>query len=81
MGKTALDVATGYGVTQRKHDNLHLLCPRCGRNTMDKNLYRNALSRRADVFICSDCGAAEAMADYFNTVDDVRNWSIAVFAD
>lgn len=76
---TAMDIATRYGMTQRKTD-VRLLCPRCGRNTMDSNLYRNALSRRADVYICSDCGSAEAMADYFNVVDDVSNWNIAAFA-
>lgn len=78
---TAMDIATRYGMTQRKHDNVKLLCPRCGRNTMDLNLYRNALSRRADVYICSDCDGAEALADYFNVVDDLNNWDIAMFAN
>ena len=40
------------------------ICPRCGKATMDPNGY-NALSRYADVMICSDCGTAEAMLDFF----------------
>ena len=27
----------------------HMLCPRCGRNTMKKNIHTNALSRYADI--------------------------------
>lgn len=77
---TAMEIVTRYGMTQRKHDNVQLLCPRCGRNTMDTNLYRNALSRRADVYICSECGTAEAMADFFDIGDGVNSWDIAVFA-
>ncbi len=38
-------------------------CPRCGHNRMDKKLARNALSRRADVYICSACGTEEAILD------------------
>ena len=40
-------------------------CPRCGRDTMKPVLVTNALSRHADgVFICDDCGSAEAMLDF-----------------
>lgn len=35
-------------------------CLRCGKNSMDPVLYSNALSRHADVYICSDCGTDEA---------------------
>lgn len=29
-------------------------CPRCGNERMDKKPVRNALSRRADVYICNE---------------------------
>jgi len=35
------------------------VCPRCG-NLMREKQVENALSRYADVYICSDCGVAEA---------------------
>lgn len=38
-------------------------CPRCGRYTMDYPAVKNALSRRANIYICSDCGMEEAMLD------------------
>ena len=31
------------------------LCPRCGRDSMNEKLVRNALSRYARVYICDDC--------------------------
>ena len=39
------------------------LCPRCG-ETMNPDLYQNALSRREDVYICDKCGTEEALEDY-----------------
>lgn len=40
-------------------------CPRCGHYRMDvQHPYRNALSRRADVYICSVCGMDEAIRDW-----------------
>lgn len=38
-------------------------CPRCG-GPMHPEAGRNALSRRADVYICSACGIDEAMRDF-----------------
>ncbi len=38
-------------------------CPRCGHERMDKKPVRNALSRRADVYICNECGREEAILD------------------
>lgn len=31
-------------------------CPRCGRDTMTPDLLTNALSRKADIMICDECG-------------------------
>ena len=38
-------------------------CPRCGRQSMDINPSRNALSRRAGVQVCDECGTLEAIED------------------
>lgn len=40
-----------------------LQCPRCGAVTMLENAEENALSRRFDVYICSNCGLDEALED------------------
>ena len=41
-----------------------LPCPRCGRLTMKESLYTNAISRRADVYVCDNCGRIEAVEDF-----------------
>lgn len=38
-------------------------CPRCGRSAMDIHPARNALSRRAGVHVCDECGMLEAVED------------------
>ena len=40
-----------------------LPCPRCGLLTMKEDLYSNAFSRRADIYICDECGTREAIED------------------
>ncbi len=37
-------------------------CPRCG-HKMRSHIVTNALSRRANVYICNNCGHDEAMLD------------------
>ena len=36
----------------------HMLCPRCGKDTMKPDLHTNALSRHADLYVCDKCGTA-----------------------
>ena len=38
-------------------------CPRCGRPVMASDPVRNALSRRASVYVCDECGMIEALED------------------
>ena len=38
-------------------------CPRCGRTIMAAQPTRNALSRRARVHVCDECGTLEAVED------------------
>lgn len=40
-----------------------LPCPRCGHDRMNGVIVRNALSRRARVYICDLCGLDEALRD------------------
>jgi hypothetical protein len=50
------------------------LCPRCKINYLDPEEAMNALSRRADVYICSECGSAEAIEDWFNIQPKFVEW-------
>lgn len=40
-----------------------LPCPRCGLLRMKEDLYSNAFSRRANVYVCDSCGMDEAIED------------------
>ena len=53
----------------------HMLCPRCGRNTMKKNIHTNALSRQADIYICDTCGTAEALLKFMSNPLPVTEWA------
>lgn len=64
-----------FGRAQKKNV-VTFPCPRCGHDTMDGVLTMNALSRRANVYICSRCGTDEAMYDFARANDDIENWSI-----
>lgn len=52
-----------------------LPCPRCGRDTMKEKLHTNALSRHADMYICDECGTAEAMLDFMNNPLPLLLWA------
>ena len=81
MSKTAVasakEVVENFGKVQRRSKFLYP-CPRCGSNTMDSELVRNALSRRANVHICNRCGINEAMCDCLGIDDNLDDWSFVV---
>ena len=52
-------------------------CPRCGKWTMNSDPVRNALSRRAVIYICDSCGMEEAMEDFYGTAAPLASWDIA----
>ena len=54
-------------------------CPRCGRDAMDAVLLHNALSRHADLYICSVCGMDEALLDMRRSPKPLSEWD--AFAD
>ena len=60
----------------RQQAGEHMPCPRCGKDTMKPDLHTNALSRHADLFICDQCGTAEAMLDFMNNPLPLTMWAI-----
>lgn len=74
---TAKEVVENFGKVQRR-TKFNYPCPRCGHYTMDGELVRNALSRRADVYICDQCGTNEAMCDCLGIDDNLDDWSLVV---
>lgn len=53
-------------------------CPRCGRMAMDaEGVTRNALSRRANVYVCDACGMQEALEDMADSRTPLTAWAIS----
>lgn len=59
----ARELLEELGQMQEKGTAVGLPCPRCGHDRMDDKPVRNALSRRAKVYICNQCGTDEALRD------------------
>ena len=53
----------------------HMPCPRCGRDTMKENIHTNAMSRHADIYICDECGTAEALLKFMSNPLPIREWA------
>ena len=53
-----------------------LPCPRCGSGVMNTPVRRNALSRHAAVYVCADCGTAEAMLDFMHNPLPLQQWAL-----
>ena len=53
-------------------------CPRCGYSRMDPKAVRNALSRHANVYICSVCGTDEAIRDMVGDVLPLNQWGMVI---
>lgn len=61
-----------------KQQGGHFACPRCGKMAMDaESVTRNALSRRATVYICDACGMQEALEDMRDSRTPLNAWAIA----
>lgn len=67
------DMLNGIGAAQKSGD---LICPRCGCPEMNPVLHRNALSRRANIYICDQCGMEEALHDCTGKADRLADWHI-----
>ena len=60
-----------------KQQGGHFACPRCGKMAMNaESVTRNALSRRATVYICDACGTAEALEDMAGDQRPLTAWAI-----
>ena len=53
---------------------LKMPCPRCGKQQMNKNMAKNALSRHADIYICTECGREESVFDYVGQKKPLELW-------
>lgn len=60
-----------------KQSGGHFACPRCGQMTMGNKVVRNAMSRRAAVYVCDACGTYEAMEDMMDSRTPLSDWAIA----
>lgn len=56
--------------------NAHI-CPRCGEYSMERNLYHNATSRYAKIFVCPDCGMREAIMAFAGEKNRFSEWYAA----
>lgn len=59
----ARELLEELGKLQEKGQATGLPCPRCGHDRMLQKPVQNALSRRAKVYICPECGMDEALRD------------------
>ena len=53
-----------------------MACPRCGRNIIKAPLEHNALSRYADLYVCTECGYTEGMLDMMNNPLPLAQWAV-----
>ena len=61
-----------------KQQSGHFACPRGGKMRMDvESVTRNALSRRATVYVCDTCGMQEAMEDMMDSRLPLTSWAIS----
>lgn len=66
-----LEIIEAY---RQKQEKVKMPCPRCGRNTMQSNIYHNALSRAADIHICNACGTSEAIGAMMGYITPLADW-------
>ena len=59
----------------RQDGGEHMPCPRCGRDTMKENVYSNAFSRHANIYICDACGTEEALLKFMNNPLPMCEWA------
>ena len=73
MCKTIDKLLLDFKARQDAGENL--MCPRCGYDRMKPKLHTNARSRHADIYICDECGTAEAMLQFMNNPLPLSQWA------
>lgn len=63
-------------IAAKQANNTFMICPRCGRPTMKDPPHSNALSRRANIYVCDRCGMEEAIFDFIGEPDPIVDWYI-----
>lgn len=58
----------------RQDQDCRMLCPRCGSTELKKPVTTNALSRIAELYVCDDCGTAEAMLAFMKQAYPLHQW-------
>jgi len=53
----------------------HMMCPRCGKDTMKPELHTNAMSRQADLYVCDACGTNEALLAFMHNPLPLTRWA------
>ena len=61
---------------EKHFEKISPYCPRCGQMKRDPNIYHNAHSRHAVVYICNNCGTEEALLDMKETHLPFNEWAI-----
>ena len=59
----------------RQEAGVHMMCPRCGMDTMKEPIHTNALSRSADVYVCDACGTTEAVLAHMKQDTPLFLWA------
>ena len=75
MLMTVKEIIENWSIAQKA--GAVLPCPRCGHTRMEENLYRNSLSRRADIYMCQSCGTDESIVDFKGVSDGTDSWWVS----
>lgn len=67
MKKELKNVSKKEAISEKKTEKKKEKCPRCGRME-----YLWAISRRADIYVCSKCGEEEATIDFGGPVTEIE---------
>ena len=59
----------------RQEAGEHMMCPRCGKDTMKPELHTNAMSRQVDLYVCDACGTNEAMLAFMHNPLPLTRWA------
>lgn len=71
--KVLFDAAVAVQRMKQQRGSFNI-CPRCGKSSMRDKLTHNALSRRADIYVCENCGMVEALRNAAHKTDDITEW-------